>query len=107
MPGEPLVARITHHRKHPNWFDLWTLTHIAWGIVLVLFITPVWALSILVLWEPLEVGVLGPFLRRFGIIFGDEALKNSLGDIIGDVVGVLIGLYLVLPWFNPLPTKLF
>ena len=93
-------------KKHPDWFDWWTLTHVAWGIVLVFFLTPFWALVLLVLWEPFEVGVLSPLLARFGICFGDEALRNSMGDIIGDVAGVAIGWYLILPFFDPFP-KLF
>jgi hypothetical protein len=49
----------------------------------------------MVLWEPLEVFVLSPFLAKRGIEFGYETWRNSLSDIVFDIVGVAIG-YVIL-----------
>ncbi len=56
---------------------------------------PFVALSIMVLWEPLENLVLSPLLWRAGIVFGDESLKNSMSDIFFDVIGVALGVWLL------------
>lgn len=56
---------------------------------------PFVALSIMVLWEPLELLVLSPLLARRDIVFGDESVKNSLSDIFFDVLGVAAGTWLL------------
>jgi hypothetical protein len=56
---------------------------------------PFVALSIMVLWEPLEILVLSPLLGRLGIRFGYESLRNSLSDILFDVIGVGLGAWLL------------
>lgn len=56
---------------------------------------PFVALSIMVLWEPLEILVLSPVLDRFGIVFGYESIRNSLSDIFFDVIGVALGAWLL------------
>lgn len=67
---------------------------------------PIVALSILVLWEPLEILVLSPLLAKINITFGYETLRNSLSDIVFDTIGVLIGIYLLKAHFTP-PFTLF
>ncbi len=56
---------------------------------------PFVALTIMVLWEPIEIFVLSPILARFGISFGHESLRNSLSDIVFDTIGVAIGAYIL------------
>lgn len=67
---------------------------------------PVIALSIMVLWEPIEIFVLSPLLARRGITFGFESLRNSLSDIVFDTVGVLIGAFVLGALISP-PFYLF
>jgi hypothetical protein len=67
---------------------------------------PFVGLLIMVLWEPLEVLVLSPFLARFQILFGHESLRNSLSDIFFDGVGVAVGYWVLLPLVDP-PFTLF
>lgn len=55
----------------------------------------------MVLWEPLEVLILSPFLARFGIDFGHESIRNVLSDIIFDAIGVAIGYWIVLELISP------
>ena len=87
-------------------FDPWSIVHLGSGVIAGWIMPPFIALSVLVLWEPLEVLVLSPLLSRFGIVFGHESLRNVLSDIIFDFAGVLIGLLLLTPLINP-PFSLF
>lgn len=80
--------------------------HIITGIFLGWVMNPFVALSIMVVWEPLEVLVLSPFLAKRGIVFGQESLKNSLSDIFFDVVGVALGYILLEALISP-PFYLF
>lgn len=93
--SEPLD--LAEEDRNPTYVDWWSLTHIAWGAILVVFFGPFWALAALVLWEPLEVLVLSRIAARIGCEFGHETLRNSLMDLIFDVVGVLVGVYLAVP----------
>lgn len=68
--------------------------------------TPVVALALMVLWEPLEIFVLSPLLAKINIEFGYETLRNSLSDIVFDTIGVLIGAYAVTQLIEP-PFHLF
>ena len=78
-------------RRNDALFDLWSLLHIVWGMLLTWWLGPLWALSLLILWEPLEILVLGPILKRlFNITFGYESLRNSLSDIVFDSIGILL-----------------
>lgn len=79
------------HRRNDKLFDLWSLTHIAWGAILAWIMNPWIAFSVMVLWEPLEVLVLSPVLARLNILFGHESVRNSLSDIVFDGIGVIIG----------------
>lgn len=84
------------HRRNDALFDFWSLTHIFWGISLGWLMDPFIALAILVLWEPLEILILSPLLKRyFNVEFGFETLRNSLSDIVFDVIGIVIGYYLI------------
>ena len=42
-------------------------------------------------WEPLETQLVSPLLMRRGIVFGYEALPNSLSDIVFDGFGIIVG----------------
>lgn len=76
--------------------DLWSLAHLASGIVLGWLIDPFLALVILIAWEPFEILFLGPILYKWkGIDFGYETWKNSISDILVDAIGVAIGAYLL------------
>lgn len=65
--------------------------HLVTGVVLGWLMDPFIALAIMVLWEPLEILILSPLLKRIGITFGYESLRNSLSDIFFNVVGVTLG----------------
>jgi len=80
-------------------YDIWSLLHLITGIVFGWIMDPFIALLIMVLWEPLEVLVLSPLLKKhFNIIFGYESIRNSLSDIFFDAIGVLIGTYALTPF---------
>ena len=97
---------LAKHRRNNALFDVWSIVHLVTGIVTGWVMDPFIALLILVLWEPLEILVLSPFLARFKILFGHESLRNSLSDIFFDGVGVAIGFWLLLPLVDP-PFTLF
>jgi len=63
------------------------------GVALGWVLSPLVAVVIMVLWEPLEILVLSPILARYNIVFGFETLRNSLSDIAFDVAGVAVGYY--------------
>lgn len=87
-------------------FDLWSLVHLTTGIVFGWLMAPFVALSIMVLWEPLEIFILSPLAGRFGILFGYESLRNSLSDIFFDFLGVALGTW-ALTNFAPPPFHFF
>ena len=93
-------------KRNAKLFDIWSLTHVVWGIALGWVMPPFIAVSLLVLYEPLEIFGLYPLLKRFGIIFGYESLQNSLADIIFDIIGVALGTWLLAKLFAP-PFHLF
>ncbi|MEK6974882.1 MAG: hypothetical protein AABY18_00905 [Candidatus Thermoplasmatota archaeon] len=82
---------LAKHRRNNALFDIWSLVHLVTGVGAGWLMDPFVGLLILVLWEPLEILVLSPFLARFGILFGHESLKNSLSDIAFDSLGVALG----------------
>lgn len=67
---------------------------------------PFIALAIMVLWEPLEILILSPLLKRAGVVFGYESLRNSLSDIFFNVVGVVLGAWALTAAVDP-PFRLF
>jgi hypothetical protein len=101
----PLVNRPWSERNN-KLYDGWSLIHLATGILLGWVLSPIVALLILILWEPLEILVLSPLFARIDIDFGFETLKNSLSDIVIDIVAVMIGYYLLTHFAQP-PFHLF
>lgn len=87
-------------------YDLWSLVHLATGIVFGWIMPPAVAIAAMVLWEPLEILVLSPLLGRYGILFGRETLRNSLSDIAFDLAGISLGFYVLLTLAKP-PFTLF
>lgn len=83
--------------------DWWSLTHVAWGLVLSAVVGPFLAVVVLSLWEPFEVLLLSPWAARRGLNFGHEALQNSLLDLVFNIIGVLMAVFLFLPYFEELP----
>jgi CBS domain containing-hemolysin-like protein len=106
---QPLGAHhdfLAQHRRNNAFFDVWSLVHVVTGIAMGWMMDPFVALLIMVLWEPLEILVLSPFLARFGILFGHESLKNSLSDVLFDAIGVALGYWALTPLIDP-PFVLF
>ena len=103
---EEQVEKRTHVPRNDLLFDVWSLVHLATGILMAWVMDPFVALLIMVLWEPLEILVLSPLLAKVGITFGHETLRNSLSDIFFDCVGVAIGFWLLTPLYDP-PFHLF
>lgn len=93
------LARI--RRRNQAVFDIWSIIHLATGILLGWVMSPFIALLLMVLWEPLEVLVLSPLLAKRNIIFGRESLQNSLSDIFFDALGVGLGYWLLANLFSP------
>lgn len=82
--------------------DVWSVTHVAWGVLLTVLVGPWWALLILTLWEPVEIFLIAPLLARFGIDFGREAFVNSVSDLAFNAIGAALGWYVVLPLWDPI-----
>lgn len=101
VPNPVITAANARPMRNDSLFDPWSIVHLITGIILGWIMTPVIALAIMVLWEPLEILILSPILGRFGIIFGYETIRNSLSDIFFDVVGVVLGAYVLGHFFAP------
>lgn len=84
-------------RRNNNIFDKWSLVHLSFGIIFGLIFSPVFALVILVAWEPIEILLISPFLAHYKIKFGYETLKNSLSDILFDSLGIFIAIAIINP----------
>lgn len=93
-------------KRNDSLYDNWSVVHLISGIGFGWIMPPFIALALLVLWEPLEILVLSPFLAKFDIVFGYETIRNSLSDIFFDTIGVLIGTYVLLNVIDP-PFRLF
>ncbi|MEO6761717.1 MAG: hypothetical protein ABI220_05115 [Candidatus Saccharimonadales bacterium] len=93
-------------RRNDSLVDPWSLVHVITGVLLGWVMSPFVALLLMVLWEPLEILVLSPFLARFGITFGLETIRNSLSDIVFDCLGVALGYWLLSALITP-PFNLF
>ena len=93
-------------RRNDALFDIWSVIHLATGVVMGWVLAPFVALAIMVTWEPLEVFVLSPLLAKLGVKFGYESLRNSLSDIFFDVVGVALGAWVLTKLIDP-PLHLF
>jgi hypothetical protein len=94
------------YKRNGSLFDIWSLIHLTTGVGLGWLVDPFLALAVMVAWEPLEIFVLSPILKRYGIIFGFETLRNSLSDIVFDIIGVALGAYLLTELVAP-PFHLF
>lgn len=81
--------------RQNNPLDIWSLVHFLTGVAMGLLFSPVVAVTLMVLWEPLEIFILSPLLARRAIDLGYEGLRNSLSDIGVDTAGVLCGHYLL------------
>ena len=91
--------------RNARLYDAWSTVHILTGILFGLIFPILPAFVVMVLWEPLEVLLLSPFLMRRGIIFGYEALPNSLTDILFDAVGIALS-YAVVTHIGQLPNAI-
>ncbi len=94
------------HHRNKNLFDGWSTVHLTIGILMGWLMAPFFALLIMTLWEPFEIFVLSPLLRRFGINFGYESIQNSLSDILFNTVGVTLGAFVLGAMVAP-PLHLF
>lgn len=92
--------------RNDAWYDTWSLVHFLTGVVLGWIMPPFVAIVLMILWEPLEILVLSPFLARYDVDFGYETVRNSLSDIVVDTAGVAVGYYL-LPHLLTAPFHLF
>lgn len=93
-------------KRNGRLFDRWSVVHFCTGVAMGWIMAPFTALVIMTLWEPLEIFVLSPILRRFGIIFGFETLRNSLSDIVFNTFGIIVGAYVLIELIKP-PFHLF
>ena len=87
-------------------YDKWSLVHLSTGILMGWLINPVIGLGLMIIYEPFEILILSPFLKRFNIVFGYETIRNSLSDIVFDSLGIAIGFYAFTSLANP-PFHLF
>ena len=93
-------------KRNDSLFDVWSIVHVVTGVLFGWVMSPFIALTIMVLWEPLEILVLSPILAKFNIVFGYETIRNSLSDIFFDCVGVAAGFYILSNLLDP-PFVLF
>lgn len=81
--------------------------HFLTGASLGWIMNPLLALALMVLYEPFEVLVLSQFLYdNFGIVYGNEALINSITDIVVNTAGVAVGYHILRKRYPP-PFVLF
>ncbi len=93
-------------KRNGGVFDSWSIVHLTTGVLLGWLIDPFIALAIMVLWEPLEILILSPLLKRAGIIFGYESCRNSSSVIFFNVIGVTLGAWALTALADP-PFHLF
>ena len=98
---EEQMGKRVHRPRNDLLFDIWSIVHVATGILMAWVMPPFVALLIMVLWEPLEILILSPLLAKVGITFGHETLRNSLSDIFFDCVGVALGYWVLTPLYDP------
>lgn len=92
--------------RNGNLFDKWSVIHLVTGVAFGWLANPIVALSMMILWEPLEIFILSPLLWRKGIVFGYESLNNSLSDIFFDALGVAVGYWILSAILGP-PFRVF
>lgn len=85
-----------NRKRHESIVDIWSVTHVVWGVLFAFILPPALALALLAAWEPLENFVLSPLLwNHFNINFGHESLSNALGDIFFDGIGIIVGIFIL------------
>jgi hypothetical protein len=89
LGGAALQSRPADARKGENWFDFWSLLHVASGALLAaLGLSWKWALLILVgfeLWEmALRKGKTGDALLEY------ESIPNVIGDVLFGLLGFFL-----------------
>lgn len=82
-------------------FDNWSIVHLTSGILIGWTVRPLYALALMIAWEPLENFILSPILAKVNLVFGYESLKNSVSDIIFDTVGITLGALLITWMIDP------
>lgn len=75
--------------------DPWSFVHLASCAAAALVVGPVLTFVLALLWEPIEIRVLSPFLAKRGIDFGHESLANSLSDIAFNGAGVVVAVAII------------
>lgn len=99
MPSKPKARlhapKTAKPSRNGNLFDKWSVVHLLTGVLMGWIMSAFVALSLMVLWEPLEILILSPLLARYNVVFGYESLRNSLSDIFFDVAGVAFGTWLL------------
>jgi len=91
------MGKLPAHRQRNNkLYDGWSLVHLTMGVIFGCILLPWLAITLLILWEPLEIFVLSPLLAKRNIEFGYETWRNSLSDIFFDIAGVFVGAYVLL-----------
>lgn len=85
-----------HGARNNRLFDIWSIVHLLTGVAMGWVIDPFVALVLMIAWEPFEIFLLGPAVKRLtGKTFGYESFRNSMSDILFDAAGVAIGAYLL------------
>jgi len=102
---QPLPPRPYSARKN-TLLDIWSVPHLVTGVFLGWLMQPGVALTLMILWEPLEILILSPMLAKRGIDFGFESVANSVSDVFVDAAGVILG-YQVLTTLVAPPFHLF
>lgn len=99
--------KLFHGARNNRLFDLWSIVHLLTGVLMGWVMDPFLALVLMIAWEPFEIFVLGPSLKRWtGITFGYESFRNSLSDMLFDAAGVALGYYALRALADP-PFLLF
>lgn len=85
-------------RRNSRFVDTWSFIHLIFGVVFGLTFSPLIAVLILIVWEPIEILIISPILARHKIVFGYETVNNSFSDILFDIIGVLIAVIVLKPY---------
>ncbi len=75
--------------------DAWSFVHVCSTFFLTLWLGPLHAFVLVVMWEPFENLLLSPVLAKFGISFGHETMKNAMSDIVFDSIGLGLALLIL------------
>jgi hypothetical protein len=106
LKQKKIMTKLGVKPRNDSLFDGWSIIHMCTGIVLGWILVPFVALALMILWEPLEIFIISPYVAKFGIEFGYETLRNSLSDIVFDTAGIIVGAYLLGSIIDP-PFHLF